>query len=271
MSFSRFRKPNPNTSKPLYERRDISYNPSYMPPNNIDDDIIPLTGSSASSSSTSRRNSFTLKALSPRRLSIRLKSRSSPPSPSSLSSSSSSSSDQKKEKHRTHSTPDNNITRSYNDKTARRPKEPLSGGGRGEFIYKPLHRQDYPTVVAETVAAQSRPASRYAYNYIPAASGTWGGELSVPMQPRARSRSRSRSRPHYTLDDDRHELHDDMDNYGHGNGRSSEGGTSRASIMGSRREYSHPDIYTSAAEKRLSRAARRLTTVMVPDADEIYG
>ncbi|KAL4885582.1 hypothetical protein BJY04DRAFT_136156 [Aspergillus karnatakaensis] len=247
MSFSRFRKP--NQTKPLYNQRtggDISipipkdirtaYKSSRITPSCEDDDIIPLTGSSTSSTSStsSRRDSFTMKTLNPRRLSLRLKSRASnPTSPSTP--------EHKPTDYRTHTEAGAGI-----------------GGGRADFIYKPITRQDYPTVVAETAASQSRPVSRYQYHYIPSTRGERYME-----EP-------SRSRAHYThtLDDedrlDRRgrDLYNDLDEeYERNLGGAPWGGYTT----------SESDIYTSAAEKRRSRAARRLTTVMVPDADEIYG
>ncbi|KAL4864595.1 hypothetical protein BDV12DRAFT_175900 [Aspergillus spectabilis] len=247
MSLNRFRKPNP--SKPLYNPRtggDISipipkdtrapYKLSRMTPT-YDDDTTPLTGSSSSSSSASStmsgQNSFTMKTLNPRHLSMRLKSRASNPS-------SPSTPEDKPTDHRTHTEPGVGL-----------------GGGRAEFIYKPIPRQNYPTVVAETVAAQSRPVSRYQYHYIPSTRGV--RYMEEPVAPR--------SRAHYipALDDedrlDRRgsDLYNDLDG-------EYERNLGRAPYISS-----ESDIYTSAAEKRRSRAARRLTTAMVPDADEIYG
>ncbi|KAL3473398.1 hypothetical protein BJX99DRAFT_233678 [Aspergillus californicus] len=260
MSLSRFRK-QPPTTNTLYDRRgDITdIRTAYKASR---DDTIPLTGSSmASTSSTSsstfssgsRSNSFTL---NPRRLSLRLKSktRSGPPSPSSSvsssTSSSSTSSGQSRSQHNTH-TPSHTSTHP-----------------RAEFIYKPLHRQDYPTVIAETV----RPASRYTYNYIPSgrstrSSGSAGGKIGGQMSPvpgtqyqyegqgQSQSQSQSRARTTHNERDNENGLYDDLDN----------------GYISAGRRHSNMSIATSAAEKRRTRAARRLTTVMVPDEDEIYG
>ncbi|KAI9371946.1 hypothetical protein BJX61DRAFT_543157 [Aspergillus egyptiacus] len=242
MSLNRFRLP--TASIPLYERRDASSNTQYKSSSprthEYDSDIIPLTGLSSSSGSTSsssttssaspisRQKSFTIKSLNPRRLSMRLKSRSNPPSPSA-------SEDKPKPKHT-------------------EPEERALRGG-SEFIYKPITRQAYPTVVAETVAAR-RPASRYAYNYTPAAGRD---TLAVPAPPVSAPRSRSRSRSRGALGDDAEGLYDDLNEWDY---RGSSGAADRD------RDW---DLYTSAAERKRIRAARRLTTAMVPDADEIYG
>ncbi|KAL5342802.1 hypothetical protein BJX70DRAFT_355784 [Aspergillus crustosus] len=244
MSLKRFRKP--TSSKPLYNQRtggDISipipsntrtsYMPSRKSPNYEDDDIIPLTGSSASSSSTSsssRPNSFTMKTLNPRHLSLRLKRTSNPSSPS---------------------TPEHKPT----DHRYTEPQANL-GGGRAEFIYKPIHRTDYPAIVAETVAAQSRhvPVSRYQYHYVPSTRGARYTE--EPVAPRSRTHYAHGRDEEDRLERRSRELYNDLD-----------GGAPRGEWYAS----NESDIYTSAAEKRPSRAARRLTTVMVPDADEIYG
>ncbi|RDW81389.1 uncharacterized protein DSM5745_04946 [Aspergillus mulundensis] len=274
MSFNRFRSAH---SKPAYERDAHStralplykqYSSSSTRTPTLEEDIIPLTNTR--SMSVSRNNSFTMKTLDPRRLSMRLKRSSGSPSPASSPSTSPAPYDQ----YTTH--------RSNTDPL------PLpscaSSGSRAEFVYKPIHRKDYTAVVAETATVQARSpvlasGSRYHYNHLPSGPAcrkhmglgieerTIASQAQAQRQTQSRSRSRSRAavhpraraQAHYAYDEDEindsHDLYDDLDE-GYG---------------AARRERSRPaDLYTSAAEKR-HRAARRLTTVMVPDAEDIYG
>ncbi|KAL4743971.1 hypothetical protein BDV11DRAFT_176574 [Aspergillus similis] len=256
MSLNRLR--NIDSSKPAYDRRDdrAIYKPSSSRTPTLEEDIIPLTNSI----SISRNNSFKMKALDPRRLSMRLKRSSTSPSP-------------------TPPAPyDQNSTstfhRSLTDSLPLPRHASTSPGPRAEFIYKPIHRTDYTAVVAETATAQSRVASRYHYNHLPAgpASGKHMGhgnrmeERTISSQSQSRSRSRSRAQPQararyafYGEDeiDAGDDLYNDMDE-------------EYTSVARPRRDYA-ADLYTLAADKRCHRAARRLTTVMVPDAEDIYG
>ncbi|KAL4922494.1 hypothetical protein BDW62DRAFT_172640 [Aspergillus aurantiobrunneus] len=241
MSLNRFR--NQNYSKPLYDQRgDVSlppralYKPSRAAPGH-EDDIISLTGSN--STPVSRNNSFTMKSLNPRSLSVRLKNRSSKsPSPS------------PSPREQNHSS---TVNRSHIDQLPASGSAAGVGGARAEFVYKPIHRTDYTAVVAETATAQSRP-SRYQYHHI--ASGRAGrymeGQGGLPVTPHPRSRARAGQDG---SDKRGCDLYNDLD-------------------MGydtvSRPRGEHADMYSSAAEKQ-RRAARRLTTVMVPDAEDIYG
>lgn len=231
-------------------------------PSRLEDDIVPLTD--LKSTPVSRNNSFAMKTLNPRSLSIRLKNRSgkSPaPSPSP--------SPAPYETNYTHASP------------VYRPHiEPLpspnpaaasvsTGGGntRAEFIYKPIRRTDY---VAETVTSQSQNQSQsqsqrsrpqYQYNYISPnrsphlAAGTWG-HAGLPAGPAPQSQSRSRAQAQAQLDGRRDsDLYNDLD----------------IVVPRARAEcgYTDKSMYSAAEKKR--RAARRLTTVMVPDAEDIYG
>ncbi|KAL4984032.1 hypothetical protein BDW68DRAFT_167751 [Aspergillus falconensis] len=256
MSFNRFR--NTDSSKPAYDRRDgtraLDKSSSSRTPT-LEEGIIPLTNSM----STSRNNSFTMNALNPRRLSLRLKRSSISPSPTPTPA--------PYDQHNTSA-----AHRSHTDSLLLPGSASSSSSTRAEFIYKPIRRTDYTAVVAETATAQSRPGSRYHYNHLPAgpASGKhmeYGNRMedrTISSQSQSRSRSRSRAQPrartraHYApYDDASDDLYNDMD----------EG---YASVARPRRDYT-ADLYTSAAEKRCHRAARRLTTVMVPDAEDIYG
>ncbi|KAL4899783.1 hypothetical protein BDW74DRAFT_162991 [Aspergillus multicolor] len=283
MSFNRFRSAH-SKPKPAYEREAHSTRALYKQPSTststytssssrtptLEEDLIPLTNSM----SISRNNSFTMKTLDPRRLSMRLK-RSSP-SPSTSPSTSPAPYDQ----YTTH--------RSNTDPLPL-PSTASASGARAEFIYKPINRTDYTAAVAETATAQGRfspvptAGSRYTYNHLPSGPAsrkhtmglgieerTIASQAHSHRQSRSRSRSRAplypqtraRSQAHYAPYDeddshDSHDLYDDLDE-GYGVARRE------------RRDYA-PDLYTSAAEKRCHRAARRLTTVMVPDAEDIYG
>jgi uncharacterized protein YgiB involved in biofilm formation len=98
--------------------------------------------------------------------------------------------------------------------------------------------------------------------------------------PAPQSRSRSRARAHYDEESERYvrdrDLYDNLDEqpiYS----RDDERARALASLQARPgREYGTTTVgagaetYTSAADKRRSRAAKRLTTVMVPDVDEIY-
>jgi hypothetical protein len=94
--------------------------------------------------------------------------------------------------------------------------------------------------------------------------------------PAPQSRSRSRARARYDEESERctRDLYDDLDEqpvYS----RDAERARALASLQARPgRELATATLgaetYTSAAEKRRSRAAKRLTTVMVPDADAIY-
>ncbi|KAL4813616.1 hypothetical protein BDW67DRAFT_105168 [Aspergillus spinulosporus] len=255
MSFNRFR--NIDSSKPAYDRRDhrALHKPSSSRTPTLEEDIIPLTNSI----SISRNNSSKMKALDPRRLSIRLKrssispSTTPPPAP-----------------YEQHST--STFHRSHPDSLPLPRHASSSPGTRTEFIYKPIHRTDYTAVVAETATAQSRLASRYHYNHLPAgpASGKHLGrgnrmeERTISSQSRSRSRSRARpqARALYApYDEDEinagDDLYNDMDE-------------AYTSVARPRRDYT-AELYTLTADKRCHRAARRLTTVMVPDAEDIYG
>ncbi|KAL4782468.1 hypothetical protein BJX76DRAFT_358936 [Aspergillus varians] len=263
MPFNRFR--NSNIFSPSYDPRgDISPPPHALyklsrgqTPTLRDDDIIPLTGlGSSTSTPVSRNNSFTMKALNPRSLSIRLKNRTSKsPSPSPSPSSC-------KQSH--------NST-AYRSHTDPLPTSTAGGGARPEFVYRPIHRTNYPAVVAETATTHGSRQSRHSmqqYNYIPAGKSARYSTMEVqnglPAAPHPRSRSRaqaqSQARTHYALHDDdenrrSYDSYSDLD----------EG------YITSWSRGEHADIYTSAAEEKKRRAARRLTTVMVPDADDIYG
>ncbi|KAL3466037.1 hypothetical protein BJX64DRAFT_284971 [Aspergillus heterothallicus] len=270
MSFTRFRKhpatTSSSTAKPLQERQGNV--PTLSPTNTraykssrshvIDDETISLTGSNPT-----RQNSFTMKTLNPRRLSLRLKSRpqgqSQPHSQSAPTSSSSSPS------------------YSTTEHKQRHMETPSAGsssgsvaGGRSEFVYKPVHRPAYPTVVAETKAqiSSQRPVSRYQYNYIPT------GRSRYPSLEETLPRSRST----LAYEEDQTELYrrdsnpyDDLDGQSAYSSLDAERARALASLQArpQRGEYAG-ETYTSAAEKRRSRAAKRLTTIMVPDADEIY-
>jgi hypothetical protein len=273
MSFTRFRKPttsssSSSTTRPLQERQGnitSSLPPThprpYKPSHIInDEEAIPLTGLIPT-----RQKSFTMKTLNPRRLSLRLKNRPQPHSaPSSSSTSPSYTSTEHKQRHI-------------------ESPAPASVGGRTDFVYKPVHRADYTAVVAETQQAQNhspsqRPVSRYQYNYIPTGQSR---RPAMGDHPAPQSRSRSRARAHYEeseryVRDRDSDLYDDLDEqpiYS----RDAERARALASLQARPgREYgtipvgAGVETYTSAAEKRRSRAAKRLTTVMVPDVDEIY-
>ncbi|KAL4974882.1 hypothetical protein BDW66DRAFT_138779 [Aspergillus desertorum] len=253
MSFNRLR--NTVSSKPAYDRRDdrALYKPSSSRTPTLEEDIIPL----ANSMSISRDNSFAMKALNPRRLSMRLKQSSTSPSPTPSPAS--------YDQHNP-----STILRSHTDSLSLPGSAFSSSNSRAEFIYKPIGRTDYTAVVAETATAQSRPGSRYQYNHLSAgsASGKHMGvgnqmeERTVLSRSRSGAQHRARARTHHTVYDGGEinasdDLYNDMD----------EG---YASLARPRRDYT-VDLYTSAAEKRCHRAARRLTTVMVPDAEDIYG
>ncbi|KAL2814287.1 hypothetical protein BJX63DRAFT_392643 [Aspergillus granulosus] len=265
MSLARFRKHTSTTTKPLQERQgNISTvlpthsrtsKSSYSHLN--DDEDIPLSGPAST-----RQSSFTMKTLNPRRLSLRLKNRPqaqphSQSAPSSSSSSPSYSTTEHKQRHI-------------------EPTAAAGGvGGRPEFIYKPIRRTDYPTVMAEANAqAQSqRPVSRYQYTYISP------GRSRYPTPEETRPGSRARA--HYALDEesDRYrrgsDLYDDLDEQPAYSSRDAERARALAALQARPQRSAYTGAvgettYTSAAEKRRSRAAKRLTTVMVPDADEIY-
>ncbi|KAJ0421605.1 hypothetical protein BJY00DRAFT_282020 [Aspergillus carlsbadensis] len=272
MSFTRFRKPTTSTTttKPLQERQGniTSLPPTqsrpYKPSHIInDDEAIPLTGLIST-----RQRSFTMKTLNPRRLSLRLKSRPQHHSaPSSSSSSPSYTSTEHKQRHI-------------------EPPAPGSAGSRTDFVYKPVRRTDYTAVVAETQQSQShsptqRPVSRYQYNYIPTGRSRYPSMDDHPVPvPAPQSHSRSRARAHYDEESERYardrdsDLYDDLDEqpvYS----RDAERARALASLQARPgREYATATLgaenYTSAVEKQRSRAAKRLTTVMVPDVDEIY-
>ena len=255
MSLHRFR--NIDSSRPAYDRRDdrALYKPSSSRTPSLEEDIIPLT----SSISISRNNSSKMKALDPRRLSMRLKRSSIPPSPTPSPA-----------PYDQHST--STFHRTHPDSLPLPRHTSPSPGTRTEFIYKPIHPTDYTAVVAETATAQSRLASRYHYNHLPAgpASGKHTGhgncmeERTISSQSRSRSRSRARpqARARYaSYDEDEINAGDDLYNDMDGE---------YTSVARPRRDYS-TELYTLTADKRCHRAARRLTTVMVPDAEDIYG
>ncbi|KAL5000072.1 hypothetical protein BDV10DRAFT_183663 [Aspergillus recurvatus] len=265
MSFNRFRNTDSSRpSRPAYDRRDGTralYKPSPSRTPALEEGITPLT----SSMSLSRNNSFTMKALNPRRLSMRMKRSSTSLSPTPTPT--------PYDQHNT-----STVHQSHTDSLSLLDSASSSSSTRAEFIYKPIRRTDYTAVVAETATAQSRTGSKYHYNHLPAgpASGKnmgrgsrmEDGTISSQSQSQSRSRSRSRAQPrararaHYAPYDEfeydaSDDLYNDMD----------EG---EVSVSRPRRDYT-ADLYTSAAEKRCHRAARRLTTVMVPDAEDIYG
>ncbi|KAL2836580.1 hypothetical protein BJY01DRAFT_221881 [Aspergillus pseudoustus] len=273
MSFTRFRKhstPTSSTStKPLQERQgNIStllptHTRTYKSSRShkIDDEAIPLTGPAPT-----RQNSFSMKTLNPRRLSLRLKSRpqAQPHSHSAPFSSSSS--------------PSYTTTEHKQRHVETTGAGSSSAGGRPEFVYKPLHRANYPTVVAETKAQtqSQRPASRYQYNYSPTGRSRY--PTLEETQPRSRSRTHhsgaygeEAASERYRRDSD---PYDDLDEQSGYSSRDAERARALASLQArpQRGEYAGAtgEMYTSASEKRRSRAAKRLTTVMVPDADEIY-
>ncbi|KAL4929108.1 uncharacterized protein BDV17DRAFT_291106 [Aspergillus undulatus] len=264
--------PKPAHARSLYKHSRVTVSPSTSF-EDTDDNIIPLTGSSISSQSSksstsssssgsgslslplpvSRKNSFTMKTLDPRRLSMRLKSSASTSRPNSPLSSSRDSNDTI------------SVNRAHTDPLPLPSSSSSSSSGRAEFIYKPIRRTDYTTVVAETAIAtaatknynhtyQPTSSSRYQYNHI--SSGPGRANQSLPAAPRPRARAQA----HYAhaLDDEEDNLYNDLDE---------EYAASRP------REYAIPvaDMYSSAAERKRVRAARRMTTVMVPDAEDIYG
>ncbi|KAL4962140.1 uncharacterized protein BDV14DRAFT_179075 [Aspergillus stella-maris] len=290
--------PKPTHSRALYKHSRVKVASPSTSFEDTDDDVIPLTGSSISSHSSksstssssgdsasasgslslpvSRNNSFKMKTLDPRRLSMRLKSStisttSRPNSP--LSSAS------------RDINADNNSTtfttnRAHTDPLPF-PSSTSSSAGRADFVYKPIRRTDYTTVVAETATTQnpiqnpnrvplsSASPSRYQYNYISGRAGSSGKErqaLGLPLAPRPRDRSRIRARAqaHYALHDD-----EDDDPYNDLDGGYIPSSSSRG------HEYAMPapvlESSASAAERKRVKAARRLTTVMVPDAEDIYG
>ncbi|KAL4749812.1 hypothetical protein BDW72DRAFT_177413 [Aspergillus terricola var. indicus] len=255
MSLNRLR--NIDSSKPASDRRDdrTLYKPSSSRTPTLEEDIIPLTNSI----STSRNNSFKMKALDPRRLSVRLKRSSTSTSPTPPLA--------PYDQHNT-----STLYQSHTDSLPVSRHALPSPGTRAEFIYKPIHRTDYTAVVAETATAQSRLASRYHYNHLPTgpASGKHMGrgnrmeERTISSQSRSRSRSRAQpqARAHYAPYGENEinagdDLYNDLDE-------------EYTSVARPRRDYA-AELYTLAAEKRCHRAARRLTTVMVPDAEDIYG
>ncbi|KAL6238878.1 hypothetical protein BDW75DRAFT_200513 [Aspergillus navahoensis] len=262
MSFNRFR--NTDSTKPAYDRRDGTcavYKPSSSRTPTLEEGIIPLVNSM----SISHNNSFKMKALNPRRLSMRLKRSSTSPSPTPTPA--------PYDQYHT-----STVHRSHTDSLPLLDSASLSSNTRAEFIYKPIRRTDYTAVVAETATAHSRPGSRYHYNHPPtgpASAKHMGhgnrmedGTISSQSQSRSRSRSRARAQhraqaqAHYAAYDEveydaSDDLYDDMNE-------------AYASVARPRRDYT-ANLYTSTAEKRCHRAARRLTTVMVPDAEDIYG
>ncbi|BCS20969.1 uncharacterized protein APUU_21401A [Aspergillus puulaauensis] len=244
MSFPRFRIQ--NTSKP----------------SRLEDDIVPLTESK--STPVSRTNSFAMKTLNPRRLSIRLKNR-----PSKSPAPSPSHSPAPYEANYNHSSP---VYRPHTDPLPSPNPAAVSipastgGGSRtgAEFIYKPIRRTDYvpETATSQNQSQNQRPRPQYQYNYISPktgnrsphlAAGTWG-HAGLPVGPAPQSRSQSRAQAQ--LEDRRDlDLYNDLD----------------IAVPRGRTEYNYTEksMYTAAEKKR--RAARRLTTVMVPDAEDIYG
>ncbi|KAL4953622.1 hypothetical protein BDW69DRAFT_164831 [Aspergillus filifer] len=287
--------PNSTHARALYKHSRVKVASPNTSFEDTDDDIIPLTGSSISShsskSSTSssssgdsasgslslpvtRNNSFKMKTLDPRRLSMRLKSStitstSRPNSPLSGAS--------------RDSNADNNTTFTTN----RAHTDPLplqssnSSAGRADFIYKPIHRTDYTTVVAETATAHnptlnrvplsSASPSRYQYNYISGRAGNSGKgkeRQGLPLAPRPRNgtRLRARAQAHYALHDD-----EDDDPYNDLDGGYTPSSSSRGYEYAVPTAESYSSSSASAAERKRVKAARRLTTVMVPDAEDIYG
>ncbi|KAL4804295.1 hypothetical protein BDV18DRAFT_142907 [Aspergillus unguis] len=269
MSFHRFRTnhssydrqdmPRENTSRALYRPRFSRASSSHSTSTSsssatstrtrtpsLEEDIIPLT----SSLSLSSNNSFTMKTLNPRRLSMRLKGKS------------------------VYEERDDTAARSHHE-TSHPERERGVAGGRADFIYKPLQRTDYTAVISSasmghTQRSPTAPTCLYSGNHIPSQRGRRAGlDEKVPVRARAvapqaqtqsRSRSRARAQAYYTRNgeddiDTRSDLYNDMD---------------EQYITSSPRPR-EANVYTSAAEKRRKRAAKRLTTVMVPDAEDIYG
>ncbi|KAL4796814.1 hypothetical protein BDV19DRAFT_77571 [Aspergillus venezuelensis] len=295
--------PKPTHFRALYKHSRVKVTSPSTSFEDTDEDIVPLTGSSISSHSSksstssssssgdtasasasgslslpvSRNNSFKMKTLDPRRLSMRLKS-------STSSSTSRPNSPVSNASHDTNT--DNATTTTFTTNRAHTdplpfPSSTSSSAGRADFIYKPIRRTDYTTVVAETATTQnptpnpnrtplsSASPSRYQYNYISGRAGSSGKErqaLGLPLAPRPRDRTRLRARAqaHYALHDD-----EDDDPYNDLDGGYIPSSASRG------HEYAVPapvlESSASAAERKRVKAARRLTTVMVPDAEDIYG
>ncbi|KAL4891010.1 hypothetical protein BDV59DRAFT_76437 [Aspergillus ambiguus] len=197
-----------------------------------DDDTIHLTDDP---SAPSRRNSFSMRTLNPRRLSMRLAPRPKTPAEG-----------QKDKEH---------------------PPSPREK--RTEFAYKPIH-QDYPSEVAEKVARQN-PSSSARFRYIPANSGYAGSpepashkSSSIPRVagaiglPERGAKQRSSSRG-LALDNPRG---DDLQ-YSDKNRGGTEYGQ-RAGFVSTRNA-------SSSTGRKAARSSRYTTMTMVPDPEDIYG
>lgn len=198
-------------------------------------------------------SSFSVKALNPRRLSMRISSRSKPTT------------DYPKE----NTTPTDRQT-----KAERRVSQ---------FTYRPIH-QDYPTEMAEKASRQSQHSPRF--KYIPTAP-QYAEELGLPTSRRWSSQrhsvqsscpSEGTRRSHRRYPDAAEDCYDD-EYYEERRERYER-------PLSTRRDRSSVDYYSAAtssrrgspalgrsggATEKRGRSGRNLTTAMVPDADDIYG
>ncbi|OJJ71193.1 hypothetical protein ASPBRDRAFT_126637 [Aspergillus brasiliensis CBS 101740] len=210
--------------------------------------------------SSTQPSSFSVKALNPRRLSMRISSRSKPTT-----------TDYPKENTTTTPTADRQT------KADRRVSQ---------FSYRPI-QQDYPTEMAEKASRQSQHSPRF--KYIPTAP-RYAEELGLPTSRRWSSQrdsvqsscpSEGTRRSHRRYPDAEEDCYDD-EYYEERRERYSR-------PLSTRRDRSSVDYYSAATtssssrrgslalgrsggttEKR-GRSGKNLTTAMVPDADDIYG
>ncbi|GKZ20726.1 hypothetical protein AbraIFM66951_003027 [Aspergillus brasiliensis] len=186
--------------------------------------------------SSTQPSSFSVKALNPRRLSMRISSRSKPTA-----------TDYPKENTTTTTTP----TADRQTKADRRVSQ---------FSYRPI-QQDYPTEMAEKASRQSQHSPRF--KYIPTAP-RYAEELGLPTSRRWSSQrdsvqsscpSESTRRSHRRYPDAEEDCYDDE-------------------YYEERRERRRGSLALGRSggttEKR-GRSGKNLTTAMVPDADDIYG
>ncbi|KAI9931011.1 hypothetical protein ASPWEDRAFT_239330 [Aspergillus wentii DTO 134E9] len=224
--------------------RKLGYGPGFVPDcsprsrQSSDEDETTSTDTTPSS----RRNSFSISTLNPRRLSMRLGPRSKAAAPD------------------THHDEDDRL-RHFADQ-------------RSEFAYKPI-RQDYLNEVAEKTTAQHHDRRASRFRYIPA-STRYNEELGSlpPRSPSVSSRGSSRK---YSVEvepvhgheygsgyyDDENDYCDDYRSSSRSSHKNSFDPRRASGIQGGRVVVANPAVGRK-------KASSRLTMTMVPDAEDLY-
>ncbi|PYI04066.1 hypothetical protein BO78DRAFT_399265 [Aspergillus sclerotiicarbonarius CBS 121057] len=189
----------------------------------------------------SQSSSFSVKALNPRRLSMRISQRSK-------------------------QTPDPPKESDRHTKAERRVSQ---------FSYRPIH-QDYPTEMAEKAARQSQHAPKF--RYIPTGPG-YPEELGLGAPPRLSSRRES-VQSSYTSErhsyrrspvpGDTYEEYDEDEYRGERYSRPLSQRRDRSSVDYSRRASPSLGRSLAPSTEQRGRSGKCLTTAMVPDAEDIY-